>query len=210
MLPIELITILFSVNIASATSQLAAHAAEGPFLWFAYLYLVFFRTKVYLDDLVYYRNIKEKAIGGGDPIVGLLSWELWIMAGISITRPAAYFWLSGVTFTLGVGWMAIAKRNLRNARDVKERKFRKSVEDAECAHDRWLISNSLSAAICYVYAVLCTVGATDWQGFWHWTGPAALVAVLLWDFATDYRYMLRLTGRRRRTRAGEKQGDASN
>ncbi len=123
------------------------------------------------------------------------------MAGISIIRPEAYFWLSGATFTLGVVWMVIAKRNLRGVRDVAEKKLRRSVEDTERAHDRWLISNSVSGAICYVYAVLCTVGIVDWQVFWSWVGPMALTGVLVWDFSTDYHFMLQITGNRRRKAA---------
>jgi len=78
MLPIQLIAALFTATVVGATANFVKQPEVILIGWFMYVYLIGYRTKVFLDDIVYYQKMKAHALGGGDPILGLTTWILWL------------------------------------------------------------------------------------------------------------------------------------
>lgn len=190
MLPIQLIACLFTATVTGATTKFVSLGSYSLIIWFMYLYLVAYRIKVFLDDLVYYKNIKEHAVGGGDPIVGLVTWILWITIALLLGNEVAYFGLTSLTFGIGVIWVTIAKRNI--PMDVPQ-EIKPVVEQVKLAHSRWWRFNLIPFLIGGSYFVLYTVGVNiNWMNFWSWLGPAAMTGSLVWDIITDYRFMFQL------------------
>ena len=155
MLPIQLITCLFTAAVVGATANFAQSEVFTVIGWFMYLYLLGYRTKMFLDDMVYYENIKRHALRGGDPIIGLLSWVLWIGVALNVRNEAVYFGLTAATFGLGVIWILIARRNVGK---VNASVNAKVLSDTRDAHRRWLRFNIAPTIISGTYFVLLLLG----------------------------------------------------
>ena len=134
MLPIQLIAGLFTATIVGATANFAKQPTLSLIGWFMYVYLIGYRTKVFLDDLVYYQKMKSHAVGGGDPVLGLTTWILWIATAIVLGNEKAYFGLTSLTFGLGVIWVSIAKRNVPKKEKGSPANI---VNQIMSAHKRW-------------------------------------------------------------------------
>jgi hypothetical protein len=187
MLPIQLIAGLFTATIVGATGKFARSDDFSLIVWFMYLYLVGYRVKVFLDDLVYYQTMKRHAIGGGEPIIGLISWLLWLATGIVIGDATAYFGLTGATFALGIVWVTIANRNVpkQPSRDIEQ-----YVDLIRSAHSRWWKFNLVPAIIGLFYFFLFASGVTpEWSKIVWWTGPLLMATSFVWDVASGYRFM---------------------
>lgn len=190
MLPIQLIACLFTATIVGATANFTRQSEYTPILWYMYLYLVGYRTKVFLDDLVYYQSMKAHGVGGGDPVIGLASWILWIALAIAIGREQAYFGLTSVTFGLGIVWVLIARANVRKLPGDGPGRI---VADIKAAHNRWLVFNVIPCVVAGLYFLLYFFHwEPSWSNVVSWVGPILMAGALLCDACLGYRFMFQL------------------
>src|SRR5713226_3319392 len=139
-MPSVVIAALFTATIVGATSifvRLGDYSIENLFMYF---YLITYRVKIVLDDLHYYASMEDTAIRRGDPAFAFFSWVLWLAAAAVIGNPPAYYTFIGITFAVMIGWILIARKNVKERSDEQDRK------ETESAHSRWLVLNFVPAA----------------------------------------------------------------
>lgn len=193
MLPIQLITGLFTATIVGATGAFVRLEAYTPIAWFMYLYLISYRIKVFLDDIVYYQKMKKYAVGGGDPIIGLITWLIWITTAILIGNEVAYFGLTSLTFGIGVIWVTIAKHNVSTRARETSNSMKVIIEQISSAHSKWWRFNLIPFVIAGTYFIFYMTDINiNWKNLWFWIGPVLMIGSLIWDIITDYRFMFQL------------------
>jgi len=189
MLPLQLITCLFTATIVSATVSFVNLRDFSYISWFMYIYLVSYRIKIFLDDLVYFPIMKKQAIGGGEPIIGMVSWLLWLSVAILLRNKIAYFGLTALNFTISVVWICIAKKKVPvNASD----KIKDTVKYIKDAHSRWWKFNLVPVLFSGIYFFLLLNGKEEWSNPIYLSGTFIMGAGLLLDIITDYKFMFQI------------------
>lgn len=152
-----------------------------------YISLVGYRVKIFLDDLVYYQIIKRYAIGGGEPVIALISWILWLVTGLVIGNAKLYFGLIGLNFLLSLLWVMIAKRNIPSQPPDEIKVY---VDLIRSAHFRWWKFNLIPAIIGVAYFIIFSFGIiVDWTCPIFWIGPVIMFISFIYDFILGYNFM---------------------
>jgi len=153
-----------------------------------YLYLVVYRIKQVLDDLVYYEHMQHHAVTRGEPAYAFLTWVLWIVVGIAFASPKVFFGLMALIALLGLPWVFAA---ILNVRDTPATAVPPGIAEA---HGRWWKFNLFPLVMGAIYFTLLSLGHTpDWSSFWPWwIGPLVMTGALIVDIVTDWTFMFRL------------------
>ncbi|MEM3473581.1 MAG: hypothetical protein QW735_03215 [archaeon] len=125
--------------------------------------------------------------GGGEPVIALISWILWLATGLVIDDVKLYFGLTGFNFLLGILWMMIAKRNIPS-QPADEIKI--YVDLIRSAHSRWWKFNLIPGIIGVVYFIIFSFGIIpDWTYPIFWIGPVIMFISFICDFILGYNFM---------------------
>jgi len=113
-----------------------------------------------------------------------------VAIAIVLGNEEAYFGLTSFTFGLGVIWISIAKRNVSKKEKGNPPNIVKQIKSA---HKCWWWFNFIPFVSAGAYFILYMIGKPpSWSVAWHWIGPAIMVIALIWDIATDYKFMFQL------------------
>jgi len=206
MLPPQVITALFTATIVGITARFVNLPAHPWILVVMYLYIMAYRIKQVLDDLVYYDLMKGQAVRRGDPVVAFLSWTLWLIAGITLGDPALFFGLMALVALFGLAWIEIAKRNVaQTPGDIRPEVVaeasdgdKKAIADA---HLRWWRLDWIPLLVGGVFWAIDFFGYMQLRqqqfdsASWLWAGPFLMVLFLGVDLITDFKFMFKLWDR---------------
>jgi hypothetical protein len=191
MLPPALTSALYAATIVGATSVLARFAPDNYLGWVMYVYLVGYRTKMFLDDLVHYEDLKGHALTRYEPALAIISWVLWIAAAIRLDNANVYFILIGANFLLCILWVVIADSKVNSA--MSSGLITSDVAGGiRRAHRRFVLFNLPPVLVGLGYGIALSAGVDAGRALLSLWLMFVLFVFFLWDVKTDWNYMFRL------------------
>lgn len=190
-MPQPLLAALFSAMIVGATASIAKMQSFPHLVhWLLYIYLVGYRTKIFLDDLHYYEDAaRVKTPLHWDLLFGMVSWVLWIALAISLSNVHLFVILLIANFGWSEIWILLDWSEWRKAIVKLPEKDRNSAPRTH--HQKWLWWNLVPVIV----GVLLLSTAPDDTAWESWPGAVygaiALLVAFVLDAGFGYKYMLK-------------------